>query len=299
MKRSIFIFSALMISLMTSVVHAEWYNELTFIVGSNVTTPITVSYHGKEYKVYSSLVIKTTGSLWSVSAKDNNGKTLKYDYKSKTVQKGDDAYHYNTYTFYPPTTYGSSSRSSDGGGYSSGSGSGGYSGAYESGAAAGRALGAALFGLGGGADGKAYPSLQIAPGISRSYGEFFKVRYTGYGFHAYGSVGKDWLFDSEYKNKILWNVGIGSYFAFGDDYDPNMDVAVGLSVGQQAQWEKLSLMIDVDYTYWIGRWRRVGVFAGGGIGWGSFAETFDTDTSGMGGFAWNLEAGIVFRLANF
>lgn len=137
-------------------------------------------------------------------------------------------------------------------------------------------------------------------GVSYAYGENLKIRYEGSGCNVYGGIGKDWLFDSDYKDKILWNVGIGSYFAFGGGYDPNMDVSAGFSIGQLAQWEKLSLMIDLDYTCWIGRRRQAGVFVGGGLGWGSFFEVFNTDDlDAKGGFAWNLEAGIVIRIASF
>lgn len=273
-------------------ISAKAEDTMTFIAGNDVCTPMTVNVGGSSYTVYSSITI--TARNGSVTAKDCNGYKLKYDYshRSSNGQSQD------TYTFhetYDPNRDNSSNSSGNNGGYY-----GGNSSAYNSGANAGAALGHAIFSLGGGADGEAYPSLQLAPGISYARGENIRLRYTGYGFHAYGSVGKDFLFDSEYKDKILWNVGMGSYFAFGDDYDPNMDISLGLSVGQLAQWEKLSLMIDVDYTYWIGRWRRVGIFAGGSIGWGSFTEVFNTDDyDSMGGFAWNLEAGIVFRLANF
>lgn len=292
MNRIIYLFAALVVCLLPVTVHAEWYNNITFVVGSEESAPITVLYHGKTYKVYNSLTINTTGSTYSPSATDAKGNPMKYDFSKRWVDRGSDTYHTYIYTFYP--------RSS---GYSSGNRGAynhGNNGAYDSGANAGRALGSMIFGLGGGADGDAYPSLQIAPGISYALGENVRIKYTGYGFLAYGSIGKDFLFDSESKNKILWNVGMGSYFAFGGDGNPNMDISLGLSVGQLAQWKKLSLMIDVDYTYWIGRWRRVGVFAGGGLGWGGFTEVFNTnDYSSIGGFAWNLEAGIVFRIANF
>lgn len=293
MNRILLIFSVLVMSLMAFTAHAEWYNEITFVVGSNASTPITVKYNGRSYEVYSSLTINTTGNTYTPSATDRNGNSLKYEVSSRTTTRGSNTYHYYTYTFSGRSDYDSSSNV--GGGYRNDNSS-----AYDSGAAAGRAIAAGIFSLGGGEDGDAYPSLQFAPGISRAYGENIKLRYTSSGFHAYASIGKDFLFDSEFKDKILWNVGIGSYFAFGGDGNPNMDIGLGLSIGQQAQWEKLSLMIDADYTCWIGRWRRVGIFGGAGLGWGSFTEVFNTnDYSSTGGFAWNLEAGIVFRIANF
>lgn len=277
-------------------VHAEWYNEYTFVVGDGVSTPITVRCNGKSYKVYSSLTINFTGSTGSVSATDSYGNSLKYESSNKTVNKGYDTYHYNTYVFYNRSSYGSS-RSNGSTGYGGGNSNNyDYSGARQ----AGQAIGHAIF-TGGGGVGDAYPSLQLLTGISRSYGVNAKLKWASVsGFLLYGSVGKDWLFDSEYSNRVLWNAGMGSYFGFGGGGNHNMDISLGLSVGQQAQWEKLCMMIDVDYTCWIGRWRRVGVFAGGSLGWGDFVNVFDTDdVNSSSGFAWNLEAGIVFRLANF
>lgn len=288
-----YLFAALAVCLMPVAAHAEWYNTITFVVGSDESAPITVRYDGKTYKVDSSTTINTVGNTYTPSATDTHGYSMRYEVSSSTQRQGSNTYHTYVYTFYPRSSGYSS-------GYSSGGYNGGHSNSYNSGANAGRAIGNLPFVLGGGADGDAYPSLQVATGISYSLGENVRIRYTGYGFHAYGSIGKDFLFDSEYKDKVLWNAGIGSYFAFGDDINPTMDISLGLSVGQLAQWEKLSLMIDIDYTYWIGRWRRAGIFAGGSLGWGSFTEVFNTDDySTAGGFAWNLEVGFILRIANF
>lgn len=270
-------------------------STMTFVVGNDVCTPITVTVGGSSYRVHSTLTI--TSRSGTVKATDCEGYKLSYDFGyRKTGNESHDTYTFHkTYdpnrpsdnTWRENSPYNSSNSSYN-------------SAAYESGARAGQALGQAIFSLGGGEDGEAYPSLQLAPGISYARGENIKLRYTGYGFHGYGSIGKDYLSSNDYKDKILWNVGIGSYFAFGGDGDPTMDVSLGLSIGQLSTWEKLSLMIDVDYTYWIGRWRRIGIFGGGSIGWGSFTEVFNTeDYESTGGFAWNLEAGIVIRLANF
>lgn len=296
MNRLKLCFVALIVGLTSFAAHAEWYNEITFVVGSGANAPITVRYNGKSYSVYSSVTINTVGNTYSPSATDRSGRSLRYKLNSETQTRGSDTYHYYTYTFYSGDSYDSSYGSSSSGGY--GNSNGGRS--YESAERAGRAIAHGIFQLGGTDDGDAYPSMQIGAGISWGYGENIRLRYTGHGFHAYGSIGKDFLFDSKYKNKILWNFGIGSYFNFGGNGNPNMDVSLGLSIGQLAQWKKLSLMIDVGYTYWIGRWRRVGIFAGGGLGWGSFTEVFNTDDySSTGGFAWNLEAGILIRIASF
>lgn len=298
MKRISYVLLTLVMSLVSLTAQAEWYNEFTFVVGNNVCGPITVRYAGRSYTVRSSLTINTTGSTSTPSATDCRGKSLKYEVKSSTHNSGSNTYHYYTYTFYNRDNYGSSN-SNGGGGYNGYNSYNNSNSSYNTGAYVGQAVGSAVFSLGGGSDGDAYPSLQLTLGLSRGYGENLRLRYTGCGFLAYGSVGKDLIFDSEFKDKILWNIGVGSYFAFGGKGNPNMDISLGLSVGQLAQWEKLSLMIDVDYTCWIGRWRRVGVFAGGSLGWGGITAVFDTDDETIGGFAWNLEVGIVIRIADF
>lgn len=279
--------------ILTLVIGAASFNTyaddtMTFVAGSDVCTPITVSVGGKSYTVYSSLTVTQTDG--TVRATDCNGRKLKYDFGHRS-SGGSSA---DIYTFH--NTYNATSNSGSSGSY------GGYdnSGRNNSARNTGQAIGGLIFGLGGGGEGDAYPSLRIEPCISYANGENIRVKYTGHGFHAYASIGKDFLFNSKFKNKILWNAGLGSYFAFGGNGNPNMDVSLGLSIGQQAQWKNPSLMIDVDYTYWIGRWRRVGIFAGGGLGWGSFVDVFDTDDySSIGGFAWNIEAGITIRIANF
>ena len=271
----------------TSVVsYAE--DTMTFVASSEVCTPITVNVGSHQYTVYGTLTISQVNG--SVSATDCSGRKLKYEYShSSSASYGS----HDTYTF--RNTYDVSRDSySDGGSYYENTPS------YDSAERVGNAVSSAVFGLGGGDEGEAYPALSALAGVSYAYGENLKIRYEGSGCNVYGSIGKDWLFDSDYKDKILWNVGIGSYFAFGGGYDPNMDVSAGFSIGQLAQWEKLSLMIDLDYTCWIGRRRQAGVFVGGGLGWGSFFEVFNTDDlDAKGGFAWNLEAGIVIRIASF
>ncbi|MDE6403022.1 MAG: hypothetical protein K2K86_04350 [Muribaculaceae bacterium] len=146
-------------------------------------------------------------------------------------------------------------------------------------------------------DGDAYPGLHLQTGLSKGFGEFARLRVAAGGFQIYSGIGKDWLFDGVNKGKLLWHAGLGGYYSFGDYSNPNQDVAFGITVAQNAAWENLSLTFDIDYTYWFGRWRMVGAFAGEGIGWGDIKDFgkkgHHTKT------AWNLEVGLIFRLAHF
>lgn len=270
-------------------------DKLIFIVGNNVCTPVTVKCAGRSYTVYNTLEVDRPSSSITVTAYDCEGNKLKYDYGSDSGTKNGRRYSISKYTFRPTYNYNSSS-SSRSGGYNSGRSNG-----YDSGSSAyraGQALGGLLF-SGTGGEGKAYPSLQMRLGESRGFGTFTTLRYTNRGFQIFGSIGKDFLFNSKYKDKITWNAGLGSFFAFGGGGDPTMDIGLGLSVGQMCQYEKLSLTIDVDYTYWIGRWRRIGLFAGGSIGWGDINYLGNNDPSRNTCFAWSLSGGVVIRLANF
>lgn len=282
--RHFILFLILLFGAAFSSLRAE--STMTFIAGNDVCTPITVTVGGNSYTVYGSLTIAQTDG--TVTATDCSGYKLKYDYASR----GNVGNSSNTYTFHNAydvnrdsnsDSYDNSNNSDD----------------YDSASRAADGIRSLIFG-GNGGYGDAYPALSIMPGASYAYGENIRLRYAGHSFLAYASIGKDWLFDSDYKDKILWNVGIGSYYGFGGNGNPNMDVSFGLSIGQHSRWEKLSLMIDADYICWFGRWRRVGFFAGGGLGWGSFTEVFNTDNyDSTGGFAWNLELGFIIRIASF
>ncbi|MGM9827804.1 MAG: hypothetical protein ACI30O_06385 [Muribaculaceae bacterium] len=295
MKRIIYIFTVLLVSLLPLTAHAEWYNKITFVVGSNASTPITVRYGGKTYKVYSSTTINTTGNTYTPSATDANGNSMKYEFDSRTESRGSNKYHTYVYTFYPRSNY---SSGNTGSGYNSGTR--GNSGSNDSWSDTGRKIGQGLADLTSTrsfTEGGAYPGLHANLGISKGFGEFCRIRLAASGFQVYGGVGKDWFFNGDNKDKFLWHAGFGGYVSLGEDYARWGDVSFGLTVAENAAWENLSLTFDVGFNYWFGRWKRVGVFTGAGIGWGDIKdlgkEGHHTKT------AWNLELGIAFRLAKF
>lgn len=280
----------LLIIAMATVLTATAEDKMVFVVGKNVAAPITVTVGGKSYTVYSTLTVSQTNG--TIRATDANGNKLTYEFGHRSSSTQGTV---NTYTFKNTYNYGGGGSNNGGRSHSRGDYSRSSSGqtAYNAGAA----LGSLIFGSGGGGTGKAYPGLHLSAGLSKSYGEFVRLRFALYGFNLYGGVGKDWLFDGDNKDKLSWHAGMGGYYAFGGNGDPNMDVSFGLTVAENSAWENLSLLIDLDYTYWIGRWRRVGVFAGAGIGW---ADIKDLGKEGHHSkFGWNLELGLTFRLAHF
>lgn len=284
MKRFIILFLSV-----TSMLMAMAEDKMVFVVGDNVATPITVSVGGHSYTVYSSMTVSQVNG--SIRAIDANGNKLKYEFHHSSSSRSGTV---DTYTFKNTYNYGSGNSSSSGS--SSNDGYYNSSSAEQLGRNIGSALGGLMFGTGGGGQGQAYPGMHVAAGLSKSYGEFVRLRFALRGFNLYGGIGKDWLFDGVNKNKFLWHAGIGGYFAFGGD-DPSMDTTFGLTVAENAAWENLSLLFDIDYTYWIGRWRRVGVFAGAGLG---FADIKDLGKEGHHSkFGWNLELGLTLRIAHF
>lgn len=285
------------LGLVSFTANAEWYNEYTFVVGSNVDVPITVIFNGKNYTVYKSLTINTTGNTYTPSATDKNGNSLKYEVKFYTQTKGGDTYHYNTYTFYAHENYGASENKNVSSGNAIHQNS--YNSSYNP-SSTGARIGQGLANISATRafdESGAYPGLHAGIGISKGFGEFVRLRLAAGGFQVYGGIGKDWFLNGVNCDKFLWHTGLGGYVSLGEDESRWGDVSFGLTVAENAAWEKLSLTFDLGFTYWFGRWRRIGAFAGTGIGWG---EIKNIDIEGEHSkLAWNLEVGIVVRLAHF
>ncbi len=277
-------------------------DKLIFVVGNDVCAPITVRCQGSTYRVNSYLEVERTSSSVNVSATDCDGNKLKYEFSSSSGTQNGRRYSISTYTFHTIKSYGSGSSSyggSSSGSYgSSNSNSNSNSSWSDTGARIGQGLATLTSTSAMYQDGNAYPGLHLQAGMSKGFGEFARLRLAAGGFQLYGGVGKDWFFNGENKDKLLWHVGFGGYVGFGGDYtDPNQDIAFGLTFAENAAWQNYSLTFDLGYTYWFGSWRRVGAFAGAGLGFGDIKDV------GKDGhhcrFAWNLEVGLTLRLAHF
>lgn len=296
MNRIIYLFVALVVCLMPVTAQADWYNNITFVVGSDESAPITVRYDGKTYKVYTSLTINTTGNTYTPSATDANGNSMKYKYSNHTESRGSVKYHTIIYTFYPRDSY---SSGNSGGSYNRGNSSNSSNnnwGTDPRWGEAGRDLSREASRHAANVDGKAYPGLHLYTGISKAYGEFARLRFTFSAMQIYAGIGKDWLFNGINKDKLLWHAGLGGLYHFGGE-NPWGDIGGAVTVAKTAAWENISLMIDCDFTYWFGRWKRVGCFAGLGAGFADISD-FGKDKNTKG-FAWNVEFGLTFRIAKF
>lgn len=269
-------------------------SKLVFVLGPDVCPPVKVICGGSTYTVYNRLEIDPPSSTIYVTAYDCAGKKLTYDYGSKSGSHGGKHYSISTYTFRNVQDFSQQPTMPDG------NNPGNSNVARPSSPSGGLATNTAnAFATGitslGGSD---RPSLQARLGVSRGLGTFATLRFAGKRLQLYGSIGKD-VFDSKYGNEISWNAGFGSYFEFGGPYkNPNMDIGLGLSVGHLATYENLCFMIDADYSWWVDKKRRIGLFGGVQIGWPDFINLLDkkeVETK----FGWNISAGLAIRLAKF
>lgn len=276
---------------LTSVLAASAEDRMVFVVGNNVAAPITVTVGGRSYTVYTSLTVQRISG--SVRATDANGNKLKYDFHHRSSSRNGSV---DTYTFKNTDNYNNGYGTSNSNNNSNNNSNMNWGLDPRWGE-----LGQELARRSGiherYVDGQSYPGLHLYTGISKAYGEFVRLRIAYLGLNAYAGVGKDWLFDGVNKNKLLWHAGIGGLYTFGGN-DPWGDILGSVTVAQTAAWENISLMIDCDFTYWFGRWKRVGCFAGAGFGFADIKD-FGKNDGSKTKFAWNLEIGLTLRIAHF
>lgn len=140
-----------------------------------------------------------------------------------------------------------------------------------------------------------YPNVQLQLGASRLYGEFARLKWCAGGeggFALYGGVGKDWLFDGEFKDKILWHGAMGYYGAFNE----NADFTIGVSYAQTAQFEDPILGLDGTFSFYFGSSTRFGFFVGGGAGMTSPFGYITGDDPDDVRFTWDANIGIAVKL---
>lgn len=132
------------------------------------------------------------------------------------------------------------------------------------------------------------PFLGIYAGASLVKGEnlALRVNFPGAtGFTLSGGIGKDYLFNRPYKDKMTWFAGLGYYFSESDSWVVNMD----LMAVKSAQISDVGILIQAEYEYFIPPYRRFGVTADFGIGFGEF----DRDKPKT---LWEFGIGVAFKL---
>lgn len=136
-----------------------------------------------------------------------------------------------------------------------------------------------------------YPGLYIAAGVSRTYGEFIRLRrcFASH-LHVYGGIGMDLLMNGANKHRFLWHAGVGYYTTLDDGFK---DIAASVTIAESAVHRNLTLTLDVGYTHWLGEDNPIGLTGGVNIGIGGVTKMFSGTTPAL---VWGFEVGIVIPL---
>lgn len=136
------------------------------------------------------------------------------------------------------------------------------------------------------ADGVPFVALQA--GASICQGEFARLRanFSGAtGFTVFGGVGKELIFDRDYKDKMTWHAGVGYYVATDRTYCVNLDI---MAV-KAPSISDVGIMAEVEANYFLPRCPRLGFFLGLGVGLGEL----DSDNTKK---LWEVSLGVSFKL---
>ena len=134
---------------------------------------------------------------------------------------------------------------------------------------------------------KGVPYLGLDLGASVFYGEFARLIFaTGNvsGFYLYGGVGRDILFDRMNSDRLLWHAGAGMRYSFDRDH-----VSMGVVYGENPLCYNQGVLLEFVWHRYFGNSRRIGMFAGGGVGLGDFGANEPA-------FVWDAQIGISVKL---
>ena len=298
MKKIFLLFAIAFIVCNTAVAQDAPDEYTVFEVASNISAPVKVETDAGTFAVNKTLRLE--GDIKVYAAYDSQGRKIMCDGHKGIDRKKDANVNYVIYIYRFETleyVLGSNSDS-----YSSN-----YNNSSSSGAELGRNMASAVSRLatsGAHIRRDCYPNLEARVALSRAYGEYLDLRFhlggeTGY--HLYGGIGKDWVFNGKNKEKLSWHFGIGTYVAIDD----NNTVAWGLTVSETPVVENYALMCDINYDYFFGKSRTFGVFGGLGLGAGhlkdgyfGFQKEEFQDRAGYEKikFVWDIQIGFAIRI---
>lgn len=132
------------------------------------------------------------------------------------------------------------------------------------------------------------PFVALQAGASICYGEFVRARanFPGMtGFTIMGGVGKELIFDRDYKNEMTWHAGVGYYIADGPSFVANLDIAAV----KAPSISDVGILAQAEFNYFLPRCPRLGFFAGFGVGLG---ELDSDDVKKL----WEFSLGVSFKL---
>lgn len=225
--------------------------QTTFTISSKVALPVHVKVNGGGSLSISQREYTTSQSIPNATITDAYGNRCMVR-QSHHYRSGQGTHYYYQIT----GTYSSSSSSYDSGGSRYDDSSGSY-GLRSTGEKLAETVGRGVL-----IPCEGHPYFSLGAGMSRSVGEFVRAKFvTGgvAGFVISGSVGKDWIFDTDYNDKLSWNAGLGVRFG-----DPNNDVSLNALVGRTPWHPKVGLIANLEYEHFFGDAKRFGVF--GNIG---------------------------------
>jgi len=246
----------LLLGLIALVVSLSAFAEsdgTTITVSSNVALPVHVKPNGgSAFTIYQS---SYTTSKRIADAVFHDAKGNRCHYRHSTNHQGGNVHHYYHITsVYSSPSYGDDSSYDEGGSSSTNSDT---------------RIADRMADLGRTwipSDCNGHPYLALGIGLSKSCGEFARLKWThggSAGLVLSGSIGKDWVFKEEYADNICWNVGAG--FRYSTE---NNEFEWNLLVGRTPWHPDAAIMMNLEYAHYFGDSKFFGVF--GNIG---FAAT--------------------------
>lgn len=142
----------------------------------------------------------------------------------------------------------------------------------------------------------AVPYLGIFGGASHAYGEFGRLKACLGGISGvelFGGVGKEYIFKSDWKDRMTWHAGIGYYFTdgvisgYGEDTSNIM--SLDFVAGKTPLCSDVAIMLQLEWDHWFGYSRRFGTFVALGVGLGEL----DAESPKV---LWDVSVGVAMKI---
>lgn len=111
------------------------------------------------------------------------------------------------------------------------------------------------------------PFVALCTGASIAYGEYARLRANfpgATGFTIMGGIGKELIFNRDYKDRMSWHAGIGYYFSESSAWVVNMDIVAA----KTASISDVGIIAEAEFNYFLPPYRRFGFTLDFGFGMG-------------------------------
>lgn len=132
------------------------------------------------------------------------------------------------------------------------------------------------------------PFLALCTGMSIAHGEYARLRANfpgATGFTVMGGIGKELIFNRDYKDRMSWHAGVGYYFSESNSWVVNLDIMAA----KTASISDVGILADAEFNYFFNPYRRFGISLDFGFGLG---ELNKDDPKKI----WEFGVGIIFKL---